>query len=200
MRDTTHDIMAIAQVIQIWGLARDQGRWQQLGDTFTPDGCIHVTWFHGAFADFVAASRRMYQPASPRPKHVIGLPVVSVVGDRAVAETNIQILSRFQTGQLAIDNTSYARFLDRLMRGPKGWRICDRVAIYEKDRLDPVQPDPAFDRFMAETDFSAFPEPYRYLGHRLESSGRALVDGILCDGTAQAMAAIEAAHDWVQQG
>jgi hypothetical protein len=192
--------MAIAQVIQIWGLAREQGRWQQLSDTFTPDGRIHVTWFHGAFADFVAASRRVYQPTAPRPKHVIGLPVVSVVDDRAMAETNIQILGRFRIGQLAIDNTSHARFLDKLVHSPKGWRICDRVAIYEKDRLDPVHPDPAFDRLMAETDFSAFPEPYRYLGHRLHSSGRPLVDGILCDGAPAAMAAIDAAQDWLRQG
>ncbi|OAN76944.1 hypothetical protein A8B82_14615 [Sulfitobacter sp. EhC04] len=190
----------IAQLIQKWGLCRDQGRWDDLKATFTPDGTIFVTWFRGRFADFVEASKKMYVPTSPRVKHLIGLPVIKVQSDRAVAETNVQILGRFAAAGTDVDYTSYARFLDRLVRTQDGWRIMERTAIYEKDRLDPVVPSSAFDAFMTETDFSTVPEPYRYLGYRLISAGRPLQDGILCDGSPQARAAISSADIWLSNG
>ncbi|WP_375691314.1 nuclear transport factor 2 family protein [Pseudooceanicola sp. LIPI14-2-Ac024] len=196
MADRTADVTAIAQLIQRWGLARDQGRWDELADCFTADGTISVTWFTGAFSDFIAASRRTYQPASPRVKHLVGVPVVDVMGDRALAETNIQILGRFAIEGVAVDNTSFARFLDRIVRTPGGWRIQSRVAIYEKDRLDPVVPGPAFDAVMAETDFSTVPEPYRFLGYRLLTSGRSLHPGIVCDGPGSERL-LAAARDWL---
>ena len=31
---------------------------------------------------------------------------------------------------------------------PDGWLIAERAAIYERDRLDPVEPSPAFDEFV----------------------------------------------------
>ena len=156
--DDTDDIVEIAQLIQKWGLYRDQGRWDDLKATFTPDGTIFVTWFLGWFADFVEASKKMHVPKSPRVKHLIGLPVVDVQGHRAVAETNVQILGRFSAAGTDVDYTSYARFVDRLVRTKAGWRIHARVAIYEKDRLDPVVPSDAFANFMTQTDFSKVPE------------------------------------------
>lgn len=187
----------IAQLIQTWGLCRDQGRWDDLARTFTPDGKIHVTWFSGAFADFIAASRRMHQPRSPRVKHLIGLPVIEIKGDRAVAETNVQILGRFRMGETDVDYCSYARFLDRLVYTPDGWKIRDRTAIYEKDRLDPVTPSDDFARLMRETDFSAVPEPYRYLGYRLLSAGRPLQPDIICDGTPEMDRLLDDARIWL---
>ena len=43
------DKMACAELIQAWGLYRDQGRWKELRATFTPDGHISVSWFRGPF-------------------------------------------------------------------------------------------------------------------------------------------------------
>src|SRR6185312_14771837 len=39
------DKIACAEVIQNWGVFRDQGRWKELRATFTPDGHISVFWF-----------------------------------------------------------------------------------------------------------------------------------------------------------
>jgi hypothetical protein len=193
----TADTIAIMQVVQAWGLCRDQGRWEDLARLFTPDGTIHVTWFSGAFADFIAASRRTYQPRAPRVKHLIGTPVVDVKGDRALAETNIQITGRFRMGNAEVDYTSFARFLDRFVRTPDGWQIRTRRAIYEKDRLDPVAPTEDFARTMAETDFSAVPEPYRYLGYRLLNAGRPLQPDIICDGTPEMDTLLSDARQWL---
>ena len=48
------DKSAIAELIQAWGLYRDQGKWKELRGTFTPDGHISVSWFRGPFEQFVA--------------------------------------------------------------------------------------------------------------------------------------------------
>lgn len=194
------DIIEINQLIQSWGLFRDQGRWAQLTGTFVPGGTISVTWYAGAIEGFVAASQMQHKPASPRTKHLIGVPVVKICGERAIAETNIQILGRFEHSDVAVDVTSYARFVDRLTWTKEGWRIARRTAVYEKDRMDPVEPGAAFDRFMAEGDFAAIPEPYRYLGYRLITSGRPLHSAIVCDGSPEADQLLAYADLWLVEG
>lgn len=189
----TADIVEIAQLIQRWGLCRDQCRWDALAQTFKPGGTISVTWFEGTIDAFIEACKRTFQPTGPRGKHLIGLPLVDLNGDRALAETSIQILGRVYTGEAVIDVTSWARFLDRVERTPNGWRISRREAVYEKDRYDMVRGTDPF----AALDLSDIPEPYRYLGHRLRLSGRPLRQGILCDGTPQALAALQASRDWL---
>jgi hypothetical protein len=183
-------------LIQAWALCRDQGRWAQLLETFHPDGMIAVTWFKGAFTDFVEASRRAASSHSLS-KHQIGWPLLTPRGDRATCETSIAILGRATLAGVRVDNTSYGRFLDRLERRQGRWRICERVAIYEKDRLDPVVPSEASDRLMAETDFSIYPEAYRFLAHRLVASGRTLASPIIVNGSAEADALYRRYSDWL---
>ena len=40
-----NDKYACAELIQAWGLYRDQGRWPELLATFVPDGQISISWF-----------------------------------------------------------------------------------------------------------------------------------------------------------
>lgn len=177
------DRLDCMDLIQAWALYRDQGRWPELLETFHPDGIIAVTWFRGAFADFVEASKGAAAKSQSLSKHQLGWPLITLRGDRAVAETSVAILGRATIQGILVDNVSYGRFLDRLERRGGRWRIAERVAIYEKDRLDPVIPDPAFDRLMVETDFSAFPEACRFLAFRLVSSGRSLASPIMSHGS-----------------
>jgi hypothetical protein len=55
---------------------------------------------------------------------------------------------------IAVDLTSCSRFLDRIERHPGGWLIAERAAIYERDRLDPVEPSPAFDELFKAANTS----------------------------------------------
>jgi hypothetical protein len=192
-----NDHVAITSLIQSWGLFRDQGRWDRLAQTFYPEGTISVSWFSGSFNRFIEECKKSYQPTGPRGKHLIGVPYIEWAGDKALAETNVQILGRASIAGSAVDNISHARFLDRISRQDGVWRIVSRVAIYEKDRLDPVVPSEAFNRFMAETDFSAIPESYRYLGYRLQAAGRTLCQGVLCDGTPESLAARAEGMAWL---
>jgi hypothetical protein len=173
---------ACAELIQSWGFHRDQGNWPELLATFVPDGQISVSWFSGDFPEFVDRCRQSFE-AGQRSKHQIFPSLVRVAGARALAETNIVILVRQKIAGTLADLTSYARFLDRLEQGNGRWRIVERTAIYERDRLDPVGPSENFDRLFTASDLSVYPEAYRYMAARLAAAGRALAPVVYRDGS-----------------
>src|SRR5499433_3178502 len=186
LRDEGHmdanDKYACAELIQAWGLYRDQGKWPHLLATFVPEGQIAVSWFSGSFGEFVDRCRRSFE-AGQRSKHQIFPSVVRLAGERALAETNIVILVRQKIAGVLADMTSYARFLDRLERRGGRWAIVERAAIYERDRLDAVEPSEAFDKLFAASELSTYPEAYRYMAARLNAAGRALAPVVHCDGS-----------------
>jgi SnoaL-like domain len=191
------DRYACAELVQAWGLYRDQGKWRELTATFVPEGRIAVSWFSGSFREFVDRCRASFD-AGQRSKHLIFPLLVRVAGERALAETNVVILVRQKIDGVLADMTSNARFLDRLERREGRWAIVERSAIYERDRLDPVEPSEAFDKLFAATDLSIYPEAYRYMAARLVAAGRALAPVVYRDGlpdTAQLYTRYEA---WLQ--
>src|SRR5262245_16995397 len=176
---TLADKHACAELIQAWGFYRDQGRWDDLLATFHPDGVIHVSWFRGPFSEFVVQSRR----GGPSKHHILPS-LVRVSGERAVAETNITIMVRQEIEGILCDMISRARFLDQLERRAGAWKILERTAIYEQDRLDPVVPSADFDRMMQAAAVSQYPAAYRYMAFRIVSAGRSLALPIHYDGAA----------------
>ena len=48
------------KLIQSWGFARDQGRWDDLAAIFHPGGEIAVSWFRGPYPEFVEHCRRNF--------------------------------------------------------------------------------------------------------------------------------------------
>jgi hypothetical protein len=178
------------------GLFRDQGKWPELLQTFSPDGEIAVSWFSGSFREFVERCRRGFE-AGQRSKHHIFPSTVHVAGNRAIGETNIVILVRQKIGGVLADLTSYARFLDRLERSGESWRILERTAIYERDRLDPVEPSEAFDSLFRSADLSIYPEAYRYMAARLAAAGRALAPVVHRDGSPYTAQLYARYDDWL---
>ena len=87
------DKSACAEVIQAWGFARDQGRWDDLAAICHPGAEIAVSWFRGPYPEFVAHCRRNFGRGSEA-KHQLWPARVSVNGARATAETNVAILVR----------------------------------------------------------------------------------------------------------
>jgi hypothetical protein len=187
------DKYVCAELIQAWGLYRDQRRWPELLDTFHPEGEIAVSWFRGPFRDFVEHCKR----GGPS-KHLIMPSVVRVSGARAVAETSAVILVRQIIGGVAVDMTSRARFLDRLERRQGRWRMLERAAIYEQDRLDPVEPSDVFASVMRSASASSYPEPYRYMAVRLAAAGRPLAEPVHHDGSAPTTELYARYERWLQ--
>jgi hypothetical protein len=168
------DKLACAELIQAWGVYRDQGRWPELRATFTPDGHISVSWFCGPFADFVELCRKSFEAGTAWSRHHLFPANVRLAGDRAVAETSVVIRVRQNFGSVPVDLTSCGRFLDRLERRGGAWLIAERAAIYERDRIDPVEPSRAFDDLFTAADTARHPEQYRYMAFRLAHAGRSL--------------------------
>ena len=190
---TVEGRQACAEVIVSWGLYRDQRRWPELLATFHPDGEIAVSWFRGPFRDFVEQCMR-----GGMSKHHIMPPLVRVAGDRALAETSIVIFVRQVIDGLPVDMTSRARFLDRLERRHGAWKILERAAVYEQDRLDAVVPSEAFARMMQAADVAHYPEAYRYMAFRLAAAGRALAEPVHYDGASATDELRARYEDWLR--
>ena len=192
---TLADKQSCADVILSWGLYRDQRRWPELLSTFHSDGEIAVSWFRGPFAQFVEHCKR----GGPS-KHLIMPPLVRVAGERALAETSIVILVRQVIDSLPVDMTSRARFLDRIERREREWKILERAAVYEQDRLDPVVPSETFTRMMQAADVAQYPEPYRYMALRLAAAGRPLAEPVHYDGAPHTDALRARYEAWFRDG
>jgi len=177
------DKFAIAELIQAWGVYRDQGKWQELRGTFTADGHISVSWFRGPFEQFVERCRASFTAGHTWSRHHLFASTIKLAKDRAVAETPVVIRVRQQFKGVPVDLTSCSRFLDRLERHSAGWLIAERAAIYERDRLDPVEPSAEYENLFLAGGAARFPEQYRYMAFRLaHSEGRTLAPIVYRDG------------------
>jgi SnoaL-like domain len=185
-----------AELVQAWGFARDQGKWEDLLAIFHPGGEIAVSWFRGPYPEFVAHCQRNFGKGSEA-KHLLWPARVAVNGARATAETSVAILVRQTIEGIAVDLTSNGRFLDRLERRDGVWRMVERAALYEKDRLDPVEPSPKFDAMMARANAQKYPAPYRYMAYRVRAAGRSLAEPVHYDGRPETEALKQRYAQWL---
>lgn len=169
------DRAAITRVVNDWGLFRDTGRWDALRALFAANATMRTTWFAGPADIFVdrsiAAAAR-----GARAQHFIGAATIELAGDRAVAETRMILMLRAEVAQIPVDVTCHGRFHDRFVRTGDGWRILKRVPVYDKDRLDPLEPGRAVP--MDPAVLAGFAEGYRYLAYVQSLGGATLTPGL----------------------
>ncbi len=165
------DRAAIVEAVQNWGLWRDTGRWERLRSLYTSDAIQHTTWFVGPAAEFIdrciESARR-----GARSQHFIGASSVELNGDKAIAETRLVLLVRGTLQGSEVDVTCYGRSYDRFVRSHGEWRVGRRDMIYEKDRLDAV--DPAAVVKLDPKELARYPAGYRHLAC-LQASGGARI-------------------------
>ncbi len=94
--------------------------------------------------------------------HFLGGTSVDLSGERAIAQTKMTISQRGVLDGVAVDVVCTGRFYDFFARRGR-WAIVRRQPIYEKDRLDPV--DPTAKLALDATALARFPEGYRYLAY-----------------------------------
>lgn len=182
------DRAAITQVVQDWGLARDDGRWDMLRACYAPDAVMHTTWFVGPADEFVDRSMAAAR-AGARVQHFIGAATIALAGDKAVAETRMMLLVRARLDGIEVDVTCWGRFHDRFVKREGLWRIVKRVPVYEKDRLDAV--DPAARLTLDAQDLAQHPEGCRHLVYVQARNGAQIAPDVAATGTA-ALAQVEA--------
>jgi hypothetical protein len=169
------DHAAITRVVNDWGLFRDTGRWDRLRALFTADATMATTWFSGSAEEFVARSIEAAK-RGVKVQHFICASSIDLNGDRAIAETRMILLLRAAISDVPVDVTCFGRFHDRFVREQAGWRIKRRIPIYEKDRLDPVEPGQTIP--LDRAALLHFAEGYRHLAYVQSLGGAQLVPGL----------------------
>jgi hypothetical protein len=196
---TTDDAAQIKQNVANFAY-RDQSRWDELRDLFQPDGTIAVTWYTGPIHGFIEGSKKMAAAGRAKTKHWIGASRVTVKGDRAICDTDVIIMARSKLAGVEIDITSWARFFDRFeRRADRVWRIARRVAVYEKDRIDPVSPSFRFGLLYRMAGFSRYPASYKHLAASLVRTGQKINTDIAEAGTPAEQDLWQNARQWLDQ-
>jgi len=177
------DRSAIVQVVQNWGFWRDDHKWDQLRSLYTPDGLQTTSWSLGTAAQFIDRCIEGAKKAGTRRSmHSIGATVVELNGDRAIAETRRIILTRAVVHGVEVDVTNHGRSYDRFVRLDGLWKIKQRNGIYERDRMDPV--DPAQMVKLDAAELARYPEGYRYLAYLQAGAGERINPDLPTPGSA----------------
>ena len=156
------DRIVIAELLQNWVIWRDAGDWQRFETVWHDDGRMNATWFRASAADFIAGCRKGFD-AGIVGLHSLGGISIDVDGQRAVAQSKMQIVQRGELEGVAVDVTCIGRFVDALEKRHGRWGIVLRQPVYELDRMTPVDPTrfPNLDQELLES----FPEGYRHLAY-----------------------------------
>jgi hypothetical protein len=160
------DKSEILETIQNWAIWRDAGDWERFRTVWHDDGWMTATWFQGPAEEFIKVSKAGFDRGVSI-LHFLGGSSVDLQGSRAIAQTKMTISQRGSLGDddggALVDVVCTGRFYDFFEKRGARWAIVRRQPIYEKDRMDQV--DPAA-RLKLDPDLLAsLPEGYRHLGY-----------------------------------
>jgi SnoaL-like protein len=171
MNDTVLDRLAVREAIESWVVWRDAGDWERFRTVWHDDGRMMATWFQGSVDDFIRVSRDGWERGVSI-LHFLGGTSIDLAGDRAVAQTKMTISQRAVVHSVACDVVCTGRFYDFFERRGGRWALVLRQPIYEKDRLDPV--DPAVAPVLDPGLLARFPAGYRHLAYLQTGLGYAV--------------------------
>jgi ketosteroid isomerase-like protein len=152
----------IRDLIENWAVWRDAGDWERFATVWHDDAVMMATWFQGPGPEFIRVSQEGFE-RGVRILHFLGGTSIDFAGERAVAQTKMTISQRTEVHGVLCDVVCTGRFYDFLERREDRWGIVLRQPIYEKDRLDPV--DPAAELRLDAELLASFPMGYRHLAY-----------------------------------
>jgi hypothetical protein len=156
------DRLAIVEVIHNWTTWRDAGDWERFRTVWHDNGWMSATWFQGPAERFIEVSRAGFERGVSI-LHFLGGTTVDVNATRAIAQTRMTINQRDTLDGVTVDVVCMGRFYDFFEHRGGRWAIVRRQPIYEKDRLDPV--DPSARLTLDAQLLASFPEGYRHLAY-----------------------------------
>ncbi|HKV05511.1 MAG TPA: nuclear transport factor 2 family protein [Candidatus Acidoferrales bacterium] len=162
MTDEMQERLTIREMVENWVVWRDAGIWDKFRSLWHDDGRMMATWTQGTADEFIEMSRQGFAKGV-RILHFLGGSSIEVRGDRAVAQTKMSISQRAPVHDVMCDVVCTGRFYDFLEKRKGRWGFVLRQPIYEKDRMDPV--DPAAQLRLDPQLLSKFREGYRHLAY-----------------------------------
>ena len=163
------DRLAIRELIDNWAMFRDIGRWDDFRACWHPDGVMMATWFQGGVEEFITVSQQGFARGA-RTSHFQGGISIDLKGRRAVAQTKMQIAQRGPIEGVECDVVCSGRFYDLLEKRKARWGLVLRQPIYERDRINPV--NPAATVRLDNDLLMRFPEGYRHLAYLQSRNGQ----------------------------
>jgi hypothetical protein len=162
MNDNFDDELKIRQLVERWAVWRDAGDWERFATVWHPDGVMMATWFQGSFRDFIRVTQEGWAKGVSI-LHFLGGSAIEVAGERAIAQTKMTISQRGPVEGVPCDVVCTGRFYDFLVKVGGEWKLLHRQPIYEKDRIDPI--DPAARLNLDAKRLAEMPEGYRHLAY-----------------------------------
>ncbi len=173
--DLMADKLAIREAVENWVVWRDSGDWERFATVWHTDGWMTATWFQGPAKKFIEASREGFSKGV-NILHVLGGWSCDVAGPRAISQVKMTIHQRAPVDGVLVDVVCWGRFYDFFEKREGRWGIVRRQPIYEKDRLDPVDPSAVL-RLDVKL-LERFPEGYCHLGYLQAKNGFEVKTGL----------------------
>ena len=154
--------LTIRQLVENWAVWRDAGDWERFRTVWHDDGMMMATWFQGPFDDFIRVTIEGWERGVSI-LHFLGGSSIDVNAHRAIAQTKMTISQRCPLHDVLCDVVCTGRFYDFFEQREGRWGLVHRQPIYEKDRIDPV--DPAANLRLDAERLATLPEGYRHLAY-----------------------------------
>ncbi len=154
--------LAVMELVQNWAIWRDAGDWDRFATCWHDDGRMMATWCQAPAAQFIEASKAGWARGVSI-LHFLGGVSVDLSGTRAIAQTKMTISQRAEVHGVLVDVVCTGRFYDFIEERGGKWGVVLRQPIYEKDRMDSV--DPAAKLALDPALLARFPEGYRHLAY-----------------------------------
>jgi hypothetical protein len=171
MEQETLDRLAIRALVENWAIWRDAGDWERFATCWHADGHMMATWCQAPAAGFIEASKAGWARGVSI-LHFLGGHSADLAGHRAIGQTKMTISQRGAVHGVLVDVVCTGRFYDFLEKREGKWGVVLRQPIYEKDRMDPV--DPAARLELDPALLARFPEGYRHLAYLQTGIGYAV--------------------------
>lgn len=156
------DRLELRQLIDNWAIWRDAGMWEKFRDVWHDDGRMMATWTQGTADEFIEMNKQGWERGVSI-LHFLGGFNAEIENNRAVTQTKMTISQRGEVHGVVCDVVCTGRFYDFLEKRNGKWGMCLRQPIYEKDRLDVVDPNATLKLDQAVLD--QFPIGYRHLAY-----------------------------------
>jgi len=162
MDSEVRDRLEIRALIENWALWRDAGDWARFATVWHDDGVMMATWFQGPASEFIRVTQEGWAKGVSI-LHFLGGSSIDLAGRRAIAQTKMTISQRGKVQDVLCDVVCTGRFYDFLEQRGGRWGLVLRQPIYEKDRIDPV--DPGAKLSLDAAKLAEFPQGYRHLAY-----------------------------------
>lgn len=154
--------LAIRDLIENWAVWRDAGDWERFATVWHDDGVMMATWFQGPAREFIRVTQEGWKKGVSI-LHFLGGSSIDLAGDRAIVQTKMTISQRGDVQGVLCDVVCTGRFYDFVEKRDGRWGVVLRQPIYEKDRVDPV--DPSVRLELDQKALAEFPHGYRHLAY-----------------------------------